>query len=175
MKFEVSHLCSLPLVLPAGSACPNTSRLRMSPWKRASASKVVKSLLQQAVKMYGRSAAAAHPFTKNKCSCYVLVGNFSSAVKNQSIKGWHSCYIHTANAFIFTWLSSWLMDSTSVQRKLKWIIQFGKLGTENKDNFFISECGPVMLTQSAYNCVYLFFIYSLSAVYLLTWVWVCCF
>lgn len=33
--------------------------------------------------------------------------------------------------------------------------------------FFIAECGPAILTQSAYNCVYLLFIYSLSTIYLL--------
>lgn len=65
----------------------------------------------------------------------VLVGNVSSAVKNQSIKGWHSCYIHAASAFIFTWISLWLMDSTAVQRKLEF--RFGKLGTKNKDHFLL--------------------------------------
>lgn len=55
---------------------------KMCPWKMASASnKVVKSLLHQAVKLCQRSEAAAYPFTKNKPSCYILVGNFSVLLK----------------------------------------------------------------------------------------------
>lgn len=103
---------------------------KMSPWKMSSASnKTVKNLLQQAEKMYWRSAATAHPFTKNKCSCDFLLGNFS-AVKNQSIKGWHSYCIHAANAFMDQFMSD---GQHCCSRETQGTIQFGKLGTENEN------------------------------------------
>lgn len=80
-------------------------------------------------KMYWRSAATAHPFTKNKCSCDFLLGNFS-AVKNQSIKGWHSYCIHAANAFMDQFMAD---GQHCCSRETQGTIQFGKLGTENEN------------------------------------------
>lgn len=103
--------------------------------KASAANKVVKSLLQWAVTMYWRSAAAAHPFTVNKCSFCVLVGSFS-AVKNQSIKRWHSCYIHNTNALIYTWIVHGWWTALLYTGNLGELFRLGNLGLRTRTEKF---------------------------------------
>lgn len=65
--------------------------------------------------------------------------------------------------------SSWLMDSTAVHRKLRWTIQFGKVGAENKD-------WTIFLLQSVVQWCELSLLIIVWICYLFShWVWVCCF